>query len=556
MDTNDIFSFKSIRNSISQFRQVNRYDGNRIYDEPGMFFWKPIFYFYNGDSMDNSTGLGNAGLLYPSWITDNNLYTLVEDDSNSDGKEPLCKNKAAVNDAQLVSCAYNYLLRNNELKRAALLKNFVELLSDINSKTPWYFREITGLDEAVSKKGFFESPKIEDTRKQITITCLADSVDTRIGNMLDMYRSACYSWQTKREIVPANLRKFDMGIYVFLRPYQEFYSEKKSILNSSHKYLEFHNCEIDLDSCKIGDTFNNDTASQIEYKIVISYDNCYDNRYSDFHNGIIGDAIITDMITDDFLFYDADNISFMQYDKEYGFTSHIRPEFYKHPEDPLQALNESRSIPLLTVSNGIELKEKSNINVNELKKIALKQPLDLEFSRKELWDKEDFYGKKSNDEVYDLLIKSKSSTSKRLLKNLMLEQPLNVETSKKNIYYGDRYSNSSKQSNFLTRAIDNTIDATVGTAKQALKSGVGGLLLGNLYHGSIAGSLRDIRQGRLVSGTAELINNLTNKETYEGPIQNIYGTVKEETVDKIKKSAKAIKSLGNLNSKKSTINNI
>ena len=65
MDTNDIFSFKSIRNSISQFRQVNRNDGNRIYDEPGTFFWKPVFYFYNGDSMDNSTGLGNAGLLYP-----------------------------------------------------------------------------------------------------------------------------------------------------------------------------------------------------------------------------------------------------------------------------------------------------------------------------------------------------------------------------------------------------------------------------------------------------------------------------------------------------------
>lgn len=435
MDTNDIFSFKSIRNSISQFKKVNRYDGNRIYDEPGTFFWKPVFYFYNGDSMDNSTGLGNAGLLYPSWIT-NPKYKQVDDNSNIAGSKALCENSDAVNDAQLVNCAYNYLLRNNELKRAALLKNFIELLSDINSKTPWYFREITGLDEAVSKKSFFESPKIDENRKQITITCLADSVDTRIGNMLDMYRSACYSWQTKRVIVPANLRKFDMGIYVFLRPYQNFNNEDEGILNSSHKYLEFHNCEIDIDSCKIGDTFNNDAASQIEYKIVISYDNCYDNRYSDFHNGIIGDAIMTDMIVGDDKTKDADNIS-------------------------------------------------------------------------------------------------------------------NLEGE-----YGETYSVTGIKSNILTRAIDNAIDATVGTAKQALRSGVGGLLLGNLYHGSIAGSLRDIRQGRLVSGAAELINNLTNKETYERPIQNIYGTVKEETVNKIKKSAKSIKSLGNLNSKKSTINNI
>ena len=353
MDTNDIFSFKSIRNSISQFRQVNRNDGNRIYDEPGTFFWKPVFYFYNGDSMDNSIGLGNAGLLYPSWIT-NPEYKQVDDNSNNPNEKALCKNDDAVNDAQLVNCAYNYLLRNNELKRAALLKNFVELLSDINSKTPWYFREVTGLDEAVSKKSFFESPKIEDTRKQITITCLADSVDTRIGNMLDMYRSACYSWQTKRVIVPANLRKFDMGIYVFLRPYQEFYSEKKSILNSSHKYLEFHNCEIDIDSCKIGDTFNNDAASQIEYKIVISYDNCYDNRYSDFHNGIIGDAIMTDMIVGDDKTKDADNISNLE--GEYGsmsdFTSRV------------------------TIDNK---------NTEDLKKIALKQPLDLETSKNNIY---------------------------------------------------------------------------------------------------------------------------------------------------------------------------
>lgn len=474
MDANDIFSFKSIRNIISQFRQVNRYEGNRIYDEPGTFFWKPIFYFYNGDSESNSIGLGNAGLLYPSWIT-NPEYKQVEDESNVTGSEALCKNTDAVNDAQLVNCAYNYLLRNNELKRAALLKNFIELLSDISSKTPWYFKEVSGLDEAVSKKSFFESPKIDENRKQITITCLADSADTRIGNMLDMYKSACYSWQTKRVIIPANLRKFDMGIYVFLRPYQEFYNEKKSILNSSHKYLEFHNCEIDLDSCKIGDAFNNEAASLIEYKIVISYDNCYDNRYSDFHNGIIGDAIMTDMIADDDKTKDADNVTNLN--GEYGVMSDFTSR--------------------VTIDNK---------NIEDLKKIALKQPLD-------------------------------------------------INPNKKNIYYGDRLSYS-KRSNILTRAIDNAIDATVGTAKQALRSGVGGFLLGNLYHESIAGSLRDIRQGRLVSGVADVINNFADNDTYKRPIQNIYGTVKSEAVDKIKKSAKAIKSLGNLNSNKSTINNI
>ena len=527
MDTNDIFSFKSIRNLISQFRQVNKYDGNRLYDEPGTFFWKPIFYFYNGDSESNSIGLGNSGLLYPSWIT-NPEYKIVDDNSNDPDANAICENPDAVNDAQLVNCAYNYLLRNNELKRAALLKNFIELLSDISSKTPWYFREITGLEDAVSKKSFFESPKIEETRKQITITCLADSIDTRIGNMLDMYRSACYSWQTKRVIVPANLRKFDMGIYVFLRPYQHFYNEDEGILNSSHKYLEFHNCEIDIDSCKIGDTFNNDTASQIEYKIVISYDNCYDNRYSDFHNGLIGDAIMTDVIANDYIFYDADNIHTMQYKyKDYGYMDN------HHPKSDIW------QTPSISIS------KEQNKNTEKLKKTALKQPLDLELSRDRLWDEEGFYNYRD----------IKPGTEK-YLKNLMLEQPLFTETSKKNIYYGNRLSSGSKKSNLLIRAVDNVIDATVGTAKQALRSGVGGFLLGNLYHGSIVGSLRDIQQGRLISGTTELIKNLTNKETYERPVKNIYGTVKEETVEKIKKSVKSIKSLGNLNSNKTARNNL
>ena len=93
-DINDIFSYKSIRNSIHLFKSgVGSGEPEFMYDEPGYFFWKPIFYFYNGDSF--SDGIGNGGLLYPSFTRE---FNNVEDTSNSNGGKALNKNKDAIND--------------------------------------------------------------------------------------------------------------------------------------------------------------------------------------------------------------------------------------------------------------------------------------------------------------------------------------------------------------------------------------------------------------------------------------------------------------------------
>ena len=480
-DINDIFSYKSIRNSIHLFKSgVGSGEPEFMYDEPGYFFWKPIFYFYNGDSF--SDGIGNGGLLYPSFTRE---FNNVEDTSNSNGGKALNKNKDAINDAGLENSAYNYLMRNGELKRAKLLQNFITLLSDISSNSPWYFKEISGLDEAVNKKAFFESPKVDETRKQITITCLADSIDARIGTMLDMYRSACFSWQSKREIVPRNLRKFDMGIYVFTKPYNTYKrdatgayrpmsyydkglldllgEDKSSIENRSYKYLEFHNCEIDLDSCKFGDTFTVESASHMEYKIVISYDNCYDNRYSDQFIGMIGDSIVSDLIEMDSLTTDTNG---------------------------------------LTISN---LKNYGDYELTNLTGI----------------------------EHYNGLI------------------------------------------GIASNAMNNAIDSTIGVAKQAVKSTVGGFLLGNLYTGSIRNIISDISQGRLIKGAIDTVKAVTSPETITRPLGNFFGTIDAETRKNTltanksfangqglgtfygnKPAQKTVNNLGSLNNAKTAIKNL
>jgi hypothetical protein len=468
-------SYEYLTNLRKNFVKVGK-EGYKKYDEPGFFFWKPLFYFFNGT--DEKSGLGSAGLLHPSW-SEEYIYKPVEDESNIDNSKPMNTNEDIIRDVSLPNSAYNYLLRNGELKRAQLLKNFINLLSEISSFTPWYFKEISGLEDAVSRKEFFNSPKIDETRKSITITCLADSVDTRIGNMLDMYKAACYSWQTKREIVPANLRKFDMGIYVYLQPTQR--NSFNDIRYVSHKYLEFHNCEIDIDSCKFGDSFSIETPNMIEYKIVINYDNCYDNRYSNNILGLIGDAITSDFTTSLF-------------DKE------------------------NKDVDGSTLKDNIKHKDYTGVE-----KYGAMYDYDLTY----------------DDNLSDDSDKTKS-----------------IKSIYNNIYGNKSYDQRKTSSGFLSNVINKAYDATAGTIEQAVKSGVGGLLWGNLYHGSLLNTASDIYQGNIISGTMDLVKNATDKKTYTRAVENLYGTIKEETSSRVNKVKKSAKNLGNIHKNKSIRNNI
>ena len=441
----DEMSYENLKNIRHNFRRLEP-DPFRKYDEPGFFFWKPLFYFYNGT--EETYGLGNSGLLHPSWNNTDTVYNEINDNSNTNEQIALKNVTGIEHDVQLPNSAYNYLLRNDEQKRAALLKDFIILLSEISSKTPWYFKEVSGLDEALARTSFYKSPKVDEERKKITITCLADSIDTRIGNMLDMYRAACFSWQTKREIVPANLRKFDMGIYIFLQPTQQ--NIHGNIKKVSHKYLEFHNCEIDIDSCKVNDSFSSETASQIEYKITISYDHCFDNRYSSNVIGLIGDAIMTDFIVGDNLETDVDN------------------------------------------------KKLSNI------------------------ERADYTGVGVYGEMYNSTLVQESGKG------------------------------------FVSKLLNNVKDATIGVVSQSIKNGLTGLLLGNLYHGSLLNGLRSFGQGNVITGATEVVKAVTNVDGHKNAVKNALGTFKSATVDKVNKPKKNNKTsnLGNINKSKSIINNI
>ena len=295
----NILSQQYLRTTIQNFRSsgTSNSEYNSL-DEPGVFFFKPIFYF---DYPSTSEDLPSGGLLYPAWL--NEATTYQNTNITEDIYDTLYKSEIAKKDASLANSAYNYLLRNDEEERAKALQTFINILSSVSTRSPWYFQSIAGLDTAIEKK-FYKEPKIEETKRQIKFELLPDAYDTRIGTMLDCYQTACFSWQSKREIVPSNLRKFDMGLFIYLKPVQSKSGPSiplgkydRDIDKTNYKYIEFHNCEINFESFKFGDSMTNVEANgnYMKYSLVIDYDECFEDRYNDQFVGIIGDSIIHDI---------------------------------------------------------------------------------------------------------------------------------------------------------------------------------------------------------------------------------------------------------------------
>ena len=265
----NLISYSRFLDDRNNFRKRSKED---IYDMPGHSFFKIIFHFYNGDSewYDN-----DCGLLAPTWLEQPNEYDLYQYDT-----------------------AWAYLKNNYEDERADKLVKFVNLLSTISSDCPWYFQEISGVDTALERNQVKEF-KFEDEKKRIEIKCLPDSYDQKIGTLLSLYREIVWSWTMKREVLPANLRKFDMSLFIWESPIYGVHHD--AILNdglsgdsfsTTYKLIEFHNCEFDYNSLKSGyGAINNKEGIQSEYSIGITFDDCYESSYNHILMRKIGDFV-------------------------------------------------------------------------------------------------------------------------------------------------------------------------------------------------------------------------------------------------------------------------
>lgn len=290
-----------------------------FYDAPSHKYFKLFFYFYNGDSDKNISVENCTGLLAQTWQADDFKDYGLDEYNMTASYRP-------VRPFYKYNSAWSYFMMNNDITRADVLKKFIILLSNISSESPWYFSELTGLDSAMDRKTItMDNFTILPERPKITIKCLPDAVDDRIGTLLDLYRYMVWDWVSKRETLPANLRKFDMGILIFDSPVAGLHATQSNPTKSddyefknintgyyniknrtSFKYIELHNCEIDYNSTKTAYVLlNNKEGSSVEYNIDIHFDDCFETRVNEFmpneyhHNfpGILfGDILNSDNV--------------------------------------------------------------------------------------------------------------------------------------------------------------------------------------------------------------------------------------------------------------------
>lgn len=464
----------------------------KLLDQPSNYYFKLMFYFSNP---------------YAEEELSSNLLGLEYNDRATTEQNGWGANTAL-----------NYLYNNKEYTRFRYLSEFIKLLSDINIHCPWYFQSITGLDTALERSELGGKEfKIEEERKKITIKCLPDALDNRIGKMLDLYRSAAFSQMLHKEIIPANLRKFDMGIFIFspfvreldlenpirlkknkegvtsksIRNYNS--PKKKSLMfdglidNDSteniskyvnSKFIELRNCEIDLNSSKtpFGE-LNNAEGTQHEYEIGISFDTCYERRYDSTFNDIIGDFVIDDLYrtisdsetrrTKNTLYLGSDSIS----------------SYTVNDDDNSDSLE------------GMFTNANYSDNASNMGLFDIKSPTDLL----------NVMGVDTDaiSDAYDDLMDEYGD-----FKSMLTRTGNTRDIADLNIYYGHRLSTEKEPNGILK----NMVDGALGSVEQRLTGQLKSLLMGNLYKFSptndIAGAIKNINNGAIIG---EAVNKVTNE---------------------------------------------
>lgn len=246
------------------------------YGEPGMFFYKVLFNF------NTSYGLLGGLVKESNGATNKDINTAWQ----------FLKNNAG---SARFSDGYSYTLG----MKLEYLEKFGKLLNFISNECPWFFKDVEGLAEAL-KYNFGELAPSKN--RTIKIICNPDAVDMRVSTLIDLYKQACYDWVNFKEIIPENLRKFDMCIMLFNPPiagvnfggfittddmrfpnnspvtasYKQFSGNIDDPKAMSFKCIYLKNCEIVIGELNsFAETFNNESGFSQELSITISFERHY-----------------------------------------------------------------------------------------------------------------------------------------------------------------------------------------------------------------------------------------------------------------------------------------
>lgn len=215
-----------------------------------------------------------------------------------------------------INTAYQYLKNNSAsdrfsssyklklLNKALYLKQFGKLLNYITHNCPWFFKSVDGLGD-VLKYNFNDICPID--KRSFTISFNQDAIDMRISTLFDLYKQACFDYTNFKEIIPENLRKFDMCIIMFNTPISGVNTlddiannmthygilapglktindlnmfadanSANSVFGLTYKCIYLKNCEIDISNLnQFPESVNTAEGVQNELSMTINFERFY-----------------------------------------------------------------------------------------------------------------------------------------------------------------------------------------------------------------------------------------------------------------------------------------
>lgn len=178
--------------------------------DPGYFYFKVFFNF--------NTNYGLLGGMFKTTKSKTAMNDAENTEYNSSNSTQLLNS---------TNTAFGYLSTLiNSYKvdmipdRIIALSKFATTLRDVSLRTPWLIKSISGLNtvNSVYTKDF-------EKERSITLGFNEELTDARLGTMIDLYKLACFDQMNCKEIIPANLRKFEMSIMIYSMPLKYYHTK-------------------------------------------------------------------------------------------------------------------------------------------------------------------------------------------------------------------------------------------------------------------------------------------------------------------------------------------
>lgn len=169
--------------------------------------------------------------------------------------------------------AVKYLEGIGEVNRAASLTSFRKRLNDLMVKFPYYFQQLSGLDNI-----YEFDPKNAIEERVLEVKTL-ESLDMKVAGMMHDYIQATWDFEYRRHILPANMREFELSVLVTeIRNIRTFVNET-SATGSQGKFEDindklavfeyfFTRCEFDF---RKGNAFLSDLNNATSEAVANSF---------------------------------------------------------------------------------------------------------------------------------------------------------------------------------------------------------------------------------------------------------------------------------------------